>query len=447
MPSDARRAAVLLGLLIALTIIGSSAVTVAVPVVRVDLDLDVSAAAWIFAVFSLCFAVATAVFGRIADLVGLRTPLVVGVCLMAAGSAVVGLAPSFGMVLVGRVVQGTGAGAVPVLANGIIAARWDGQARSELFGTLMAVVTTVSGSGPVIGGTVEALLGWRWVFALPALGLLLIGPIARLAPTERHEGDLDIIGVAATSATVAGLLGVLQAPTAGTAIGLVGLALLAIGVPAAIMRIRVRPQGFLPIAVLRNGEIMRAAFAGLSLLAAYFAMLLAAPELLAAARGWEPVQIGLALLPAALTGAVLSRLAGRAGPRIGQFRTARIASSAAVVGLIVGALAPGSVAGVVLGVAGVAIGFGASQAVLVDRVSVVTPPAMLGASLGVFNLVVFVGGSVGTALVGGLSGVLGLQSSLAVLVLLPLTAIAVLTIGVRAPSAAVAGSGEGDQTP
>jgi hypothetical protein len=71
---------------------------------------------------------------------------------------------------------------------------------------------------------------------------------------------------------------------------------------------------------------------------------------------------------------------------------------------------------------------------------------MLGASLGVFNLVVFVGGSVGTALVGGLSGVLGLQSSLAVLVLLPLAAIAVLTAGVGVPSAAVAGSGEGDQT-
>lgn len=445
MASDARRAAMLLGSLIALTIVGSSAVTVAVPVVRADLGLDVSAAAWIFAVFSLCFAVATAVFGRIADLAGLRTPLVVGVCLMAAGSAVVGLAPSFAVVLLGRVVQGAGAGAVPVLANGIVAARWEGPARSELFGTLMAVVTTVSGSGPVIGGTVEALLGWRWVFALPALGLLLIAPIARLAPTERHEGELDLVGVVATSASVAGLLGLLQAPTAGPTVGVVGMVLLAVGVPVAITRIRVRPHGFLPVPVLRNGEIMRSAFAGLALLAAYFAMLFAAPELLSANRGWEPVQIGLALLPAALTAAIVSRLAGRAGPRVGQFRTARVAASAAVVGLTVGALAPTSTVAVVLGLAGVAIGFGASQAVLVDRVSIVTPPDMLGASLGVCNLVVFVGGSVGTALVGGLSGVLGLRSSLAVLVALPLIAIAVLTIGRRMPSAAVVGPDEGAQ--
>lgn len=427
MPSEARRPAVLLGTLIALTVIGSSAVTVAIPVVRADLDLDVSAAAWIFAVFSLCFAVATAVFGRIADLAGLRTPLVVGICLMALGSAVVGLAPSLAVVLAGRVVQGIGAGAVPVLANGIVAARWEGPLRSELFGTLMAVVSVVSGSGPVIGGAVEALLGWRWVFALPALGLLLIAPIARLAPTERHGGDIDLVGVTATSAAIAGLLGLIQAPTAGAGVGMVGLALLTVAAPIAALRVRARPNGFLPLPILRNREIMSAAVAGMSLLAAYFAMLLAAPELLAEMHGWAPLQIGFVLLPAAIVGAVASRWAGYAGPRIGQFRTARYSAVAALGGLVVAALVPASTVAIVVGLAGAATGFGAAQAVLVDRVSVATPPALLGAALGVFNLVVFLGGSIGTALVGGLSGVLGLPGSLAVMAVLPVVAIVALS--------------------
>jgi MFS family permease len=445
MSSAARHAAVLLGMLIALTIIGSSAVTVAVPVVRADLGLDVSSAAWIFAVFSLCFAVATAVFGRIADLAGLRTPLVVGVVLMAVGSAIVGLAPSLPIILAGRVVQGIGSGAVPVLANGIVAARWDGPARSALFGTLMAVVSVVSGSGPVIGGTVEAVLGWRWVFALPALGLLLIVPIARLAPTERHGGELDVPGVAATSLAIAGLVGLIQAPTAGAGVGVIGLVLLVLGVPLAAMRVRARPNGFLPLAVLRDGQIMRAAVAGMTLLAAYFAMLLAAPELLAATRGWRPLQVGIVLLPAAIAGAAAARYAGRVGPRIGHFRTARTAATAALTGLVVGALAPTSVPAIVLGLAGTAIGFGAAQAVLVDRVSAITPPAMLGAALGVFNLVVFVGGSLGTALVGGLSGVVGLPPSLAVMALLPVVAIVVLRrAGAATAPELLAGSGDGE---
>jgi MFS family permease len=420
-------------------------VTVAVPVVRADLGLDVSSAAWIFAVFSLCFAVATAVFGRIADLAGLRTPLVVGVVLMAVGSAIVGLAPSLPIILAGRVVQGIGSGAVPVLANGIVAARWDGPARSALFGTLMAVVSVVSGSGPVIGGTVEAVLGWRWVFALPALGLLLIVPIARLAPTERHGGELDVPGVAATSLAIAGLVGLIQAPTAGAGVGVIGLVLLVLGVPLAAMRVRARPNGFLPLAVLRDGQIMRAAVAGMTLLAAYFAMLLAAPELLAATRGWRPLQVGIVLLPAAIAGAAAARYAGRVGPRIGHFRTARTAATAALTGLVVGALAPTSVPAIVLGLAGTAIGFGAAQAVLVDRVSAITPPAMLGAALGVFNLVVFVGGSLGTALVGGLSGVVGLPPSLAVMALLPVVAIVVLRrAGAATAPELLAGSGDGE---
>jgi len=315
---------------------------------------------------------------------------------------------------------------VPVLANGIVAARWEGPARSALFGTLMAVVSVVSGSGPVIGGTVEALLGWRWVFALPVLGLLLIVPIARLAPTERHGGELDLPGVVATSLAVAGLVGLIQAPTAGAGVAMVGLALLALGVPLAAMRIRARPSGFLPLAVLRNGQIMRAAVAGMMLLAAYFAMLLAAPELLVATRGWQPLRVGLVLLPAAVTGAIAARAAGRLGPRIGHFRTATAAAAASLTGLVVGALAPTSVPAIVLGLAGTATGFGAAQVVLVDLVSDITPPGMLGAALGVFNLVVFVGGSFGTALVGGLSGVVGLPPSLAVMALLPAVALVTL---------------------
>jgi DHA2 family metal-tetracycline-proton antiporter-like MFS transporter len=172
------------------------------------------------------------------------------------------------------------------------------------------------------------------------------------------------------------------------------------------------------------------------LLAAYFAMMLAAPELLADTRGWAPVQIGLALLPAALAGAVASRWAGRVGPRVGHFRTARAAASAGVVGLGVGALAPASTVAVVVAVAGAAIGFAASQAVLVDRVSSATPPDTLGAALGVYNLVVFIGGSIGTALVGGLSGTIGLPASLAVMVAFPLTAILVLHRGAQASSPA-----------
>lgn len=438
-PHSGRLAAPLLGTLIALTVIGSSAVAVAIPVVRAELDLTISDAAWIFSVFSLCFAVSTATFGRVADLIGMRIPLVVGVCLMAAGSVLVGVAPTLPVLLAGRVVQGIGAGAVPVLVNGIVAAHWTGADRTRIFGSLMAVVAVVSGSGPVIGGAVEALLGWRWVFALPALGVLLIAPIARLAPTGRRHGNFDVVGALTATGLMAGLLALLQAPTAGRGVAAVGACLVVISAPAAVLRARARPHGFLPLEVVANAQIMRPAFAALALLASYFAMLLAAPELLAAARGWSPLQVGLALVPAAAAGAIASQVAGRIAPRVGRFQTAMIASAMGLGCAIVAALAPEHVVAVVLGVAGGSIGFGASQAVLVDHVTIVAPADVLGAALGVFNLIAFVGGSVGPAVVGGLSGLVGLPVAVAVVVVGPLGAIVLLSP--RRQPAPVAGPG------
>lgn len=424
-PSD-RMAAVLLGTLIALTVIGSSAVAVAIPVVRSELGLTVSDAAWIFSVFSLCFAVATATFGRIADRLGLRGPLVVGIGLMATGSVIVGVAPSFPILITGRVVQGIGAGAVPVLVNAIVAERWSGPQRADVFGALLAVVAVVSGSGPVIGGAIEALLGWRWVFALPAAGLLLIVPITRLAQSERRPGRFDVAGAVATATVVAGLLALLQAPTAGAQIGVAGIGLLLVGVPATVVLVRARPDGFLPRRVIGNPQLMVPAVAALALLATYFALLLAAPELLAATRGWTPLQIGAALLPAAVAGAVASRIAGRLGPRLGRFRTAAIAATVTLACVAVAALAPTQVVAIVVAVAGASVGFGASQAVLVDHVTIAAPPDIRGAALGVFNLVTFVGGSVGPAIVGGLSGITGLPTAIVAVVVGPLAAVVLL---------------------
>jgi MFS family permease len=120
-----RRTTGLLGVLVALAVIGSSAVAVALPVLSAELGLDNSGAAWILAAFSLTFSISTAVFGRLADIYGLRLPLRIGGFLFAAGSLAGALAPSFAVLISARLVQGAGAGAVPVLVVGIIAARFD----------------------------------------------------------------------------------------------------------------------------------------------------------------------------------------------------------------------------------------------------------------------------------------------------------------------------------
>lgn len=104
--TDAGRVAGLVGLLFGLAGMGSAAVAVTLPAIAADLDLTTGGVSWVISLYALMLAVATAIYGRAADLAGIRLPLLIGIGLMA-GSAVLGcFAPSIEVLLAARLLQG-----------------------------------------------------------------------------------------------------------------------------------------------------------------------------------------------------------------------------------------------------------------------------------------------------------------------------------------------------
>jgi MFS family permease len=416
------RVALLLGGLVALTVIGSSAVAVAIPVLAADLGLDTSGSAWILAAFSLTFAIGTAVFGRLADLVGLRLPLRIGGALFALGSLTAALATSFPMLIAGRLVQGAGAGAVPVLVVGIIAVRFDEAYRSRALGTITAVVIAVSGSGPLIGGGLTELISWRAVLALPVVAVLLTEPVARLAPPGvRMPGGMDIRGAVLVAVAVSGGALLLQSPATGAGPAAVlgfGLLLVA-GLGLLVGHVARRPDGFLPRAVVTTWPLMAGSLAGMTLLAAYIALLFAVPTLLTAERGWTPLQVGLAMLPAAALGAVASRVVGTVATPTRRHRIVVALALGSAGGLALAAVLPEAPLALVAGLGLSAGGFAGGQVAIIDAVPALVAPEHRGVALGVFNLLFFIGGTIGAAAVGGLSGPLGIPGALGALAVLP----------------------------
>ena len=153
-----------------------------------DLGVSTGVGAWAISLYALMLAVATAVYGRISDLVGVRLPLLVGVALMAAGALAGALAPNFGMLLVARIVQGAGAAAVPTLGVAIVTRplhRRRRRARARPGGRLRRGGEPASARWPA--ATIEGLLGWRAVIALPVLGLLLVPLLCRAMPDRRQR--------------------------------------------------------------------------------------------------------------------------------------------------------------------------------------------------------------------------------------------------------------------
>ncbi|MCZ2839695.1 MFS transporter [Modestobacter sp. VKM Ac-2985] len=432
-PTDAGRIAGLVGILFGLAGMGSAAVAVTLPAIAADLDLTTGGVSWVISLYALMLAVATAVYGRVADLAGIRLPLVVGVALMTAGAVLGGLAPSYPVLLGARILQGLGAAAVPVLGMAIVSARYEGAVRTAALGKVAGTAAAVSALGPLVGGLVADVAGWRAVVVLPALGLLVVPVLWRSVPSVGTGARLDVLGAVLVAGTAAGLVLLVQSPASGVVIAAVGAALLGLGIPAVAAQVRRRPEGFLPTAVLREPVVVRSALAASAVPAAWFALLIAVPAVLAG-EGWTPLHIGLALVPSAVTGFLAPRLAGPLLARLGPARSLAISGVIATVALLVAALGAtaGSAPGLVTAVVLVTVAFGLGQPALMAAVGGAVPDEVRGVALGIATLVFLVGGGVGSAVVGGAGEVLGLDRSLLLLAVLPMFGALGLVRSIRA---------------
>lgn len=417
----------MVGLLFGFTGLGSAAVAIALPSIGSDLGVSTGVGAWSISLYALFLAVITPVYGRISDLVGVRLPLLAGIGLMATGAVAGALAPNFAMLLMARVVQGAGAAAVPTLGVALVAARFTGAERSRALGQIAGYAAVVACLGPLAGGVVEGVLGWRAVVALPVLGLVLVPLLYYAMPAHGTGARLDLIGAALVALTAGGVVLLVQSPSTGSAVAIVGAVLALVGAPLVARWVRRRPDGFLPVSVISNPVVVRSALAAGAVPAAWFALLIAVPAVLVGA-GWEPWQVGVALVPSAVSGLAAPRLSGPLLTRIGASRSLAIAATTSTVALIMAAAgaALGSAVLLVVAVVAVTFAFGLGQPALMEATGEAVADDVRGVALGVATLFFLVGGGVGSAVVGGFGDALGIPASLLVLAALPVAGVMAL---------------------
>ncbi|HET7041271.1 MAG TPA: MFS transporter, partial [Gemmatimonadales bacterium] len=184
--------------------------------------------AWIFTLFLLFDLIGTPLLATLSDLRGRRAIYVLSVGLFAAGSLVVALAPSFSVLLIGRALQGFGAGGIFPVASAVIGDLFPVERRGRALGLIGAVFGIAFLVGPVLGG-VLLHFGWRWLFLvnLPIAALVVAGAL-RLLPSTRAEQarSIDFVG-----------LGLLMLAVFALAFGLNGLDAAEIGTSLASLRV------------------------------------------------------------------------------------------------------------------------------------------------------------------------------------------------------------------
>jgi MFS family permease len=429
---DSRRISLTLGLLFGVAAMGSSSAAVALPAVAERFDVGVGVATWTISLYALMLGVTTAIHGRISDLVGIRLPMIIGVAMMAVGAVVAALAPSFGVLLVARLFQGAGAAAIPTLGVAAVSARYDGAVRQLALGRLASTVAALSALGPLIGGLVQLEWGWRGVMAVPAFGLLLLPLIWNALTTDGSGARLDLVGAALVTAAAAGLVLLVQSPSTGILIAVVGGLLMVVGLPLSATWVRRRPHGFLPLEVVRNATVVRSSVTGAVVPASWFAILIAVPAVMVH-HGWEAWQVGLLMVPGAVISLFMPRLAGGLLARVGGPWSLVYAALISTVALLLVSLGAQLTSAplLVVAIALVCVAFGLGQPALMASVGSAVHAEVRGVALGVATLTFLVGGSIGSAVVGGLGEAVSIPFSLLLLAVLPVLALLVIRPALR----------------
>lgn len=169
----------------------------ALTAIRDAFALDERSAAWIFNTFVLFNLLGLPLMAKLGDVYGRRNVYVVDVLLFAVGSLVVATAPSFGVLLVGRALQGLGTSGIFPVAGAVVGDTFPPEKQGRTLGILGAVFGLAFIIGPMIAG-VLLLAGWRWLFVVNLVLAAGVGVAAvRVLPASRpgHTRAIDVQGV------------------------------------------------------------------------------------------------------------------------------------------------------------------------------------------------------------------------------------------------------------
>lgn len=178
-----------------------TAVVVAMPTIRADLDLGISGFAWVMDAYSLAFVILLTTAGAVADRFGARSSLIFGILVFLLGSVLCAAAPVPQIMWLGRGIQGCGSAFVICGALALLSRLFsDRSQRIKAFAFAGTVTGIAMALGPSIGGFLTEILGWRWVFwinigivAVIVSGVLFT--IDRDRASELSTPRFDIAGV------------------------------------------------------------------------------------------------------------------------------------------------------------------------------------------------------------------------------------------------------------
>jgi len=407
-PTDHRRLTVLLtaGAYLLITLDALVVVT-ALPSIHADLGGGAGNLPWIINAYALTFAAGIITAAALGDRLGRRRTYAAGLVLFSLASAACAVAPSLGVLIGFRAVQGLGAAVVMPLGLTLLTSTFPADRRGAVVGIWGGVAGLGVASGPLVGGIVTEGLDWHWIFWVNVpLGIAAAVAVLRVLPeTYGPRSRLDPIGMVTASGAMASIVwGVLRAPDAGwgSAEVVVALALGVVLLGAFVGWESVTPAPMVPLSLFRSRIFSAAAGTQFLMAASIFATAYVTSQYFQISRGDSPLGTGLRFLPWTMTPLLIAPVAGKLVDRVGARAIATpglVLQAAGFLWMLHAAHAHASyaafVAPFVLAGVGISMALPAPSAAGLNA----APPALLGRAAGVMNTVQQIGQATGVAVV------------------------------------------------
>ena len=307
-----------------LAVADQTIVATALPAIASDLG-EVERISWVVVSYLIANTIAAPVYGRLGDWFGRRRMMLAALTLFIVGSVLCALAPNIELLTATRVLQGFGGGGLMTLSQALVGETIPPRERGRYQGYLAGVSVSSSTFGPVAGGYLTQVFGWRSIFLVNVpLGLVAVLLVLRLTarPGDRRRTTFDAPGLVLFIMFVSPVILALEQVQAMQTSSLpMILGLLAFGtasLSALVWQEMHSTSPLIPPALFREPSVWRADGLAACHGAALVSLITFLPIYLRAVRGASPAETGLLLLPLMFGIGIGSLVTGQLATRTGR---------------------------------------------------------------------------------------------------------------------------------
>ncbi|PFA62990.1 MFS transporter [Bacillus sp. AFS015802] len=409
MNQETKQKSVVFALLIAtfLTAIEGTIVSTAMPKIVEDLGGS-ELYTWVISVYLLAIVISTPVFGKLADLFGRKIMFTIGVSIFLAGSMLSGLSQSMEQLVLFRLIQGIGAGALTTLPFTIIGDVFTFEMRAKMQGWMSSVWGIAGIAGPLAGGFIVDTVSWHWIFYMNLpfgiVSLFLLWTSLK-ENIEKKKRKIDYSGIFTFAVSITAFLYALtllkeQNHVTGGILTLLIVA--AVGISLFLWIESRVEEPMLPLSLFKIRFITISTIAGFLLGFILVAITFYIPLWVQGVTGLNATLSGVTMLPMSITWPLAAVLSGKlmAKTSIGRITVMGISVIAAgCLGLVL--FNENTIVPLMMIVtAMIGFGFGLSLTAFTVAVQSSVEWKVRGAAMGTFNLMRNLGQSIGIAVSG-----------------------------------------------